>query len=385
MSDRAALREAARALDSERVIAALDAVFAAWRAPGSDWRAALASARPVWSRAAIERGVHDGLEGWTAEALRRLRRRELENARAPQLAAVWLAETVPTGTFAALALPLLAGCAVQAKPASVDPETPRLFADSLRDRDAGVADALAVDADDSALDEADAVVAYGSDETVAALRARSAPRPFVGYGHKLSAAAVGPAADLADAASRAAIDLCLWDGRGCLSPGWIFVDDPDGGGPGGCTRAFGAALADALERLREDIPRGALQPGEAVALRERRTREALRSRACWFSPGDTSSDWGVFVAGAEPAPGVLRHVPLLAVDGIDGLAARCASLAPGLSSLGHEGFGGEPRLLEIARAGGGSRVCALGRMQLPPIDWPHDGMGALQPVVTGPS
>ncbi|MBW2280482.1 MAG: hypothetical protein JRG76_01700 [Deltaproteobacteria bacterium] len=378
MSDPAALREAACVLPAERVIAALEGTFAAWRAPGSAWRDALARACPVWSRAAIERGVCDGLDGWTADVLRALRRRELENARAPALAAVWLAGTVPTGTFSALALPLLAGCAVQAKPASSDPETPRLFAASLRECDAGVADALALDADDSALDEADAVVAYGSDETVRILRGRAGARPFVGYGHKLSAAAVGRDADLAGAAERAALDVCLWDGRGCLSPAWIFVDDPDGERTG----AFGEALSTALERLRTDIPRGALQAGEAVALRERRAREALRSPACWFPSGEGSSDWGVFVAGGEAAaPGTLRNVPLVSVEGIDGLAARCTSLAPGLSSLGHEGFGGERRLLEVARAGGGSRVCALGRMQLPPIDWPHDGMGALQPVV----
>jgi hypothetical protein len=67
------------------------------------------------------------------------------------------------------------------------------------------------------------------------------------------------------------------------------------------------------------------------------------------------------------------------VEGIAGLAERCAALAPHLSSLGHEGWG-DADLAAVAALGGGSRVCPPGRMQLPPIDWAHDGLGALQPV-----
>jgi hypothetical protein len=38
-------------------------------------------------------------------------------------------------------------------------------------------------------------------------------------------------------------------------------------------------------------------------------------------------------------------------------------------------------LIAAAMAGGGSRVCALGRMQLPPLDWRHDGRGAIEPLL----
>ncbi len=188
----------------------------------------------------------------------------------------------------------------------------------------------------------------------------------------MSAAAIGPDADLAGAASRLAIDACLWDGRGCLSPAWVFVD--------GAARAasFARALARELELRADSLPRGLLSDAEEVALRERRARETLRADDAWLSKDTT--DWGVFLGGG--APGALRNLPVVAVDGVAGLAERCAALAPHLSSLGHEGFG-DADLDAIATRNGGSRTCPLGRMQLPPIDWPHDGIGALQPVYAG--
>ncbi len=362
------LREAARALDPDRVIAALAAAFESWRAPGSSWRERLALALPIYSRAVLDAGICRGLETWNASALRALHDREKPSA--PGLAAVWLADTPPTGTFAALALPLLAGCAVHAKPASSDTVTPALFAESIRLADAGVAAALAVDADDRVLDEADALVVYGGDQTVAKLRERAGGRLFIGYGHKLSVAAVGPAVDLDAAAASLAVDVCLWDGRGCLSPAFVFAD--------GVERAerLTEKLSRKLEATQTTLPRGELSSGEEIALRERRGREALLGRVCRMSKDTT--DWGVFLGG-DPAPGTLRNVPVVAVDGVRDLGERCAALAPHLSSLGEAGWAGVD-LAPIAEAGGGSRVCPLGRMQLPPIDWPHDGMGALQPM-----
>ena len=35
----------------------------------------------------------------------------------------------------------------------------------------------------------------------------------------------------------------------------------------------------------------------------------------------------------------------------------------------------------IAGASGASRICPLGRMQLPPIDWNHDGLSPLRPML----
>ena len=377
----AALREAARALDPERAIAALDAAFAAWRAPGSALRERLAHELPIHSAEVLELGLREGLRAWTADVMRQIRASELsEPCRVPELTAVWLAGSIPPSIFAAIALPLLAGSAVYAKPSSDDGISAVLFAESLRDADAGVGAAVQVGRKDAALDHADAVVAHGSDETIALLRARvGSARPFVGYGHKLSVAVVLSAADLEQAAAHCARDAALYDGRGCLSPHFVLVEDADG------TRArrFGDLLADELGRLATTLPRGRLSHAEQLALRELRARFALAEHAqALLSPGGT--DWGVLCAatGSRPEPGLLRHLPVVPVPDRAALEHWCAALAPHLSSLGVTGTSRErEELISATKAGGGSRVCALGRMQLPPLDWRHDGLGAIEPLL----
>jgi hypothetical protein len=375
------LRQAGRALDPERVIAALDRSFALWSAADSRWRRRLAAELGLYSPEVLEFGFREGLRGWNAAALHAIRREEVHpGAHPPALTAVWLAGSIPTGAFAAIALPLLAGSAVFARPSSADPVSPALFAESLAEVDPEVGAAIALRAGEAVLAQADAVVAYGRDETIAELRARVPPsRVFVGYGHKLSVAAIGPQAALTDAARRIALDAALYDGRGCLSPAYVLVDDT----PGGRARDLAVALATEFEVLRTKLPRGRLMPDEETALHERRASYAMsEATRVWLSQGST--DWGVLlgIEGIRPAPGTLRNVPVVPVSGLEGLARWCAELSPHLSSLGVEGWrAGEEALTEVALAGAGSRICPVGSMQLPRIEWRHDGRGAIEPLM----
>jgi hypothetical protein len=145
MTDFARLRSARVHLGPERVIDVLDRVLGAWSAPHSLWRERLRREHPVFSPAALELGTRRGVEAWTAEHLRSLRAREVpEGSLVPELTAVWLAGSIPTSSFGAILLPLLAGSAVYAKPTSADPVSPRLFVDSLRAVDPELALAAAV-------------------------------------------------------------------------------------------------------------------------------------------------------------------------------------------------------------------------------------------------
>ena len=381
MSQLGALRRAAAGLAPGRVIDALDASFAAWRAPGSPLRARLLRELPRYSREVLDLALERGLRDWTGERLAALRKSErVHEARPPGLCAVWLAASVPSASFTALALPLLAGAAVYAKPSRDDPVSPALFAESLRAADAGVAAALGLGSDELALQEADAVIAHGRDATLAELRARvPAGRVFIGYGHKLSIAAVGRDAPLEDAARRAALDAAIYDGRGCLSPAFVLAEDE----PRGRARDFAAALAAALERASLELPRAKPGAAEELAVRELRARIAMGegSRA-WLSPGST--DWGVLLApeGIRPAPGLLRNLPVIPVRGLEGLATWSRGLAPHLSSIGHAGWGARaPALAGIAAAAGAARVCPLGELQFPGPEWRHDGLDPLRPLL----
>ena len=304
------LAGAREGLEPERVIRALAETFERWRAPNSPERARLAAEHGVYSAPVVERGVSLALHGWTADALAALRARELsEPCWVPPVTAVWLAGSIPTAAFSALALPLLAGSAVYAKPAGADPVSARLFAASLRESDPAVGAALAIGGDAKALDEADAVVAHGSDATIAAIRARVGPhRPFLGYGHKLSLAAVGPAVDPLIAARKLALDVALWDGRGCLSPSWVLALDAPRGRAAEVARAFAAAL----EEIEEDLPRGALDAGEAADLLELRARAAVRE-GTRLEMAAGASTWTVALESGEvrPPPGIFRFLSVV--------------------------------------------------------------------------
>jgi hypothetical protein len=70
------------------------------------------------------------------------------------------------------------------------------------------------------------------------------------------------------------------------------------------------------------------------------------------------------------------------VPDVDALGAFILPLAPQLSCVGHAGFGSERTRLSLLAAGAGaSRLCPLGRMQLPPLGWNHDGQPPLRPLV----
>ena len=375
MSELAQLRAAGRQLSPERTIAALERSFESWRAPDSPWRRRLAKELGLYSQQVIDTAVCQGLASWTGAALRQIHRDEARGfLHPPELTAVWLGGAIPTGTFAAIALPLLAGSAVVAKSPSGDPVSAALFAESLAKSDAAVGSAVKVGASRELLAEADAVVAYGSDETMAALR-ELVPRDhiFVPHGHKVSAAAIGVQADLTEAARLVAFDAALYDGRGCLSPAYVLVEDIRGR-----AEQFAAALADALAQMATELPRGPSAAAEATALRERRARAALADERVWLSEGST--DWGVFLSppDARPEPGVLRHLPVVPLRA--GLERWCSGLHPHLSSLAVLGFA-DSHGTAAATAGGGSRVCAPGQLQLPELGWRHDGFGAIDALL----
>jgi hypothetical protein len=381
MSELDALAEAREALEPERVMAVLGAAFEAWRAPESPARSALARAHGVYSPEVVHAGIRAALAEWTPDVLARLRARELrEPFAAPRVTAVWLAGSIPTAAFSSIALPLLVGSAVYAKPSSADPVSARAFAESLRAIDPGVAAAVAIGSDAKALDLADAVVAHGSDETIATIRERvGARRPFLGYGHKVSFAAVGAAVDPGLAAQRLARDVALWDGRGCLSPAWALVRDS----PRGRAAELARALAASLEELEEELPRGRLDTAEAAELLELRARAAVRE-GTRLEMAAGASTWTVALEAGDvrPPPGLFRFLSIVPFTDDGALGRFAGSLAPHLSCVGHAGFAGEvPALASAALSAGASRLCPLGRMQLPPLDWNHDGQSPLRPLV----
>jgi len=377
-----ALRDAARTLQPERTADALAHVFEAWRAPGSRWLGELCARQTPYSASALEAAVRLALRDWSREAIAAWLERELRTpCRGPLVSGVFVAGSIPTNAFALISAPLLAGSAVCAHPSRADPHTLPLFHDALAEHAPEVADAIALSFDPEPALRCDAVIVEGSDATVATLRARVPPETlFIGYGHRISAAAVGAGAELETASGAVALDAALFDGRGCLSPAYVLVEDR----PPGRATAFARRLAAALARLEARWPRGRLTAEEHLALRELRARWAAREEST-LEVAPRGTDWAVAELpfdGRLPAPGCLRHLPVLRVADAIELATTLEACAPHLSALAHAGLSlDRAEVAQLALAAGASRVCPLGHLQRPPIGWRHDGRGAIDALL----
>jgi len=407
---RARLRAAGAELrrrPAAEVLELLARVLERWRDPASQPRRALEAELPRatgFSPAMVREGVERGLAPWSGEALGALVERELggldaldalegrarELVHGFELTAVVLAGAIPMPALLEILAPLVLRSPVLVKASAHDPVTPALVARSLVDADPelgrcvevvrfpGDAPAFADCAE--ALCEADCVAATGSDAAVAALGARvRPPRRFVGHGHRLSVACVGPGAlagpAVSDLARRLALDTASWDQLGCLSPVAVWVV----GRPVDALR-LGETLAEALAAAESRWPRGRV-PGEAAArAAEQRSLAQMREARVWT---DGKARWTLVCepdAVLRPAP-LFRFLRIHPVADEDELLDALRPLAPHLACAAIEGFG--PRAGGLATALGAlgaSRVCRPGEMQSPPLDWPRDGLGVLAPL-----
>lgn len=388
--------EKLRARPRQEIVSILGRVLESWRSPDSSWRRELQSSlcqATGFHPATVREGLERGLARFDGAALRALVERELaatDGARALgfDVTSVVLAGSIPMPSLLSLLAPLLLASPVLAKIASRDPVTAPLFARSLREADPDLGSCVAcVDAPrgDAACTEqlcrADCVVVTGSDAAVAALRSRVAPHVrFVGYGHRLSLGAVGPdalrGAALAEVAGRAALDVALWDQLGCLSPIAFFAV---GGGPE-LAEALAAALAEAERRW----PRGVVEPQAAALAAHERAGAELRAAAGRDVRihGEDGRFTVVLEDSEQPRPAPLhRFVRVVPVADAAALIAALRPYASHLAALGVAGFGDRTAAVaEAAAQLGASRVCPLGDLQSPPLDWPRDGLGVLRPL-----
>jgi len=292
----------------------------------------------------------------------------------------FLAGNVPAPGIARICSGLLLKSANLVKVSSRDPVFPALFAESLREVDAELADCVAVldwrrdevALTKAAMAEADAVIAYGDDDTIASLRelCRSDAQ-FYGYGHKLSFAVVAKEAltkdNLSQLAELAAFDTSVYDQQGCMSPHAFYIEEGGEISP----REFASALAVAMAKYQERVPRGQLSVEEAAHIAKLRGlcefwSAADGSVAVW-SPG-ASNDWLV-IFNNDPTftPSCLNRVvfvkPVKQLVFIPQLVQRFAShlSTVGLAPLDKRAMGLSEMLFRV----GVTRICAIGEMQRP--------------------
>jgi len=223
--------------------------------------------------------------------------------------------------------------------------------------------------EDAVFATANAVIVFGSDETIAHFRTRIAPgQIFLPHGHKVSFGVVFDDPQFASA-PHAARDAALFDQQGCLSPhAYYVVQQPE---------LYASHLALEMELLESTMPRAEISAEEAAAIRS--LRESVRFRIAsgealkiFASEGNTA--WTVIydpspefttsplnrVVFVKPFPDLPAPIPHLSTVGIWPSTAENAA-----------------RVMPFRP----SRICRIGEMQNPPWSWHQDGEQTLAPLI----
>lgn len=369
--------------DVLRRIDALARVARGWLDPADPLR------REALDRLPSQVGLSRPLVAWGLD-------RAFEVITEPELAAWWQREGgtgpglrtghVLAGNVFVAGLPpmvaaLLAGGTVRVKAPSAAPTFSELLVRSL-DREpalAGRAEADAWSRDQLArtralLGSVDVLFAMGDDTSIAALRdlAPDGLR-FCGFGHRYSVALVTAEA-LADPAGidllidALAVDHLAWNGAGCLTPRWVFVQ-----GTPTAVEALARRAADRLPALVNALPAPPLSAGEGAE------RAAWLARAAFTGWSASGPGWGAAALPEPdlrpaPPPRVLCFCPVSApVD----LARLLGPLGTRLQGLALAGSADESALVAALAPLGLSRIAPAGSLQRPPVHWNHDDVRIL--------
>jgi hypothetical protein len=225
---------------------------------------------------------------------------------------------------------------------------------------------------------ADVVIAFGSDETMASLRAQTRwNQKFIAHGHALSLLWMGEPDRLTAREARAcAVDVLTYDQLGCLSPQAIYMPanaDVD---------SVGRKLAGALESEWQKIARKpGRSMGTAARIAEARDVAHALGHRVWLPPRNHLG-W-TLVHDPDPTfqPSPLHGVIYLRTVAASGLTSALVSVAGRISTVGAVGQISS-QMEEAFIKLGVSRFCPAGRMQFPPLTWHHDGRATLAELVT---
>jgi hypothetical protein len=419
---------AQRSTDS--LVGVLCDVAEAWLKPDNAFRRLALESGPEktgFSQATLQKGLDNFFHQFTPENFHALLVQELGDARrldrfvacggdapvagvsgfgsnraalavGPELLVHIAAGNLPNPALMSIVLGLLSRSAQFVKCAHAAAFLPRLFAHSIYDADTKLGACLEiaewrggnVELEAALFAESDCVTSTGSDETLAAIRARLPVKTrFLSYGHRVSfgfvAGAVLHGSHTRQIISRAADDVVAWNQLGCLSPHVVYVQTGGEVSP----EKFAELLADELERREQTEPRGELPAEHAAAIASRRGIYEVRAAHSpettqhWCSRNSTA--WTVvYEADARFQLSCLNR--FIYVKGVRDLTEALQNAETVRGQVSTVGLGvPEHKLEELAAQlarWGATRVCPLGRMQNPPLTWRHDGRPALGDLVT---
>lgn len=292
-----------------------------------------------------------------------------------------------------IAFCLLCKTPVLVKPSSEEPLMSTLFTQSLAAVAPELANAIAVvpfpsereELLDAALQQCDAVIVYGTDETVTTIKRRTPAKVrVIERGHRFSVTIV--ADEFADerTAELLALDVARFDQRGCLSPQVCFVitgrEARDKG------RDFGLKVAEALRRISVELPPN-LRESEKVSMTQfRLTCEMLGATV--LAASDASWTVVIWDGGREMGDGwrkaacSIRVIHIVAVSSLEEAVNTLKPLGKYLQGIAVAADERQAEwLAEKFGQMGASRICAVGQLQIPPMEWSQDGKHLIADLV----
>lgn len=297
----------------------------------------------------------------------------------PRLTVHILPGNVPGTSVFSLVCSLLAKSSSLAKVSREELLLPVLFAQSLAEVRPDLASTLAVltwpneevDLTRAVLRKAELVIAYGGEETIETLRKEIPPATrAIFHGHRLSLGVISRELTSKESAEQAATDITLYDQRGCLSPHLYYVEEGGAASP----VTFAQWLAQSLYVASYQLPKGVTTDAEAAQIQQLRGTIPLKGGQVFPSP--SGLDWTVLY---DPDPHfsispLARTIWIKPVRDLSEIAGHLESIRPYLQAVGIA-IPQERQnevILSLSQMGV-SRICAIGKMQKPPLTWHHDG------------
>ena len=305
--------------------------------------------------------------------------------------------SVPGVGVNALIRSLLVKAPTLIKPGAGDVVLTQLFAEALRDADAELGSAVAVrywsggkdhELTKQAVAGADAVVVYGSDESVLSVRGMlPVSCRFIAYHHRFGIGIVGREKlrdSMEDLASEVARAVAMFENRGCVCPQVLFVER----GEDVEVEAFAHLIAESFERLACEWP-SHVEPvfadRESALLRQvRDTIEIHQAAGSVRMLHGGIENWTVVseldLLQLPFLPG--RSLRIRPVQNLEDVPSLLGESCRHIQSVGYAVA--EDRVDDIAvlfgRAGA-SRVVPFDAMSFPPAWWLHDGQGPLRALI----
>ena len=233
--------------------------------------------------------------------------------------------------------------------------------------------------------QADAVVLFGGVETCRSLLEKIPRRvKTLVHGHRLGFGVIGQQRmkrqGLERLAEEVALDCSMFDQQACLSPHVYYLEEGGEVSP----KEFCQAVAVAIEKLNQKMPRGRISPQEASTIHQLRAAyefRELNGEEVLVLASSPKTDWTVVY---EKDPGVFspsplnRFIRIYGVEDIFQVPPALKPIGPFLQNAAVAiGDKREKEFIRILGELGVARVTSPGKMSVPSMMWHHDGISPL--------